>query len=69
MRVIEPTHYISTSDRIILTNAVTADTEFNFVVLKNVDGTDAETVVNQVADLETRVAALENYIYEATRSE
>lgn len=69
MRVIEPTHYISSSDRIILTNPVTADTEFNFVVLKNVDGTDVETVVTQVADLKTRVAALENYIYEATRSE
>lgn len=69
MRVIEPVHYTSTSDRIILTNAVTKDTEFNFVVLKNVDGTDAEAVVTQVADLQTRVAALENYVYEATRSE
>ena len=68
LRVVEPEHYISDANRIILTNPVAAGAEITFVVLKNVDGTDAEKVVDQVADLETRVAALENYIYNTTRS-
>lgn len=67
-RVVETTDYISDATQIILNNPVNAGAVINFVVLKNVDGTDAEKVVEQVADLETRVAALEEYVYNTTRS-
>ena len=69
LRVVEPTHYLSSANKIVLTKPVAAGAEITFIVLKNVDGTDAEKVIDQVADLETRVAALEEYIYNATRSE
>lgn len=68
LRIVEPTDYISDATKIILTKAVSKGAVINFIVLKNVDGTDAEKVVDQVADLETRVAALEEYIYNTTRS-
>ena len=67
-RVVETTDYISDATQIILNKPVNAGAVINFVVLKNVDGTDAEKVVDQVADLETRVAALEEYVYNTTRS-
>lgn len=68
MRRIEPDDYISDANKIVLTNPVAANQEIEIIVLKNVDGTDAETVVGQVADLEERVATIEKYIYETTRS-
>lgn len=68
LRVVEPTHYISSANKIVLNKAVAANTEINFIVLKNVDGTDVDKVVDQVADLQTRVAALETYIYNTTRN-
>ena len=68
MRRIEPDDYISDANKIVLTNPVAANQEIEIIVLKNVDGTDAETVIGQVADLEERVATIEKYIYETTRS-
>lgn len=69
MRLVETTDYLNDGTKIMLTKAVAAGAVIHFVVLKNVDGTDAEKIVDQVADLQTRVAAIEEYIYNATRSE
>lgn len=66
MRIIEPTHYTSTSEKIILANGVTKGAEINFIVLKNVDGADVETVVTQVGTLNEEMAELKKYIYYAT---
>lgn len=68
LRVVNPTDYTANANSITLAKPVSKGAVINFIVLKNVDGTDAEKVVDQVADLETRVAALEEYIYNATRS-
>lgn len=66
MRVVEPANYISDANKIILTKAVSAGTEINFVVLKNVDGTDADKLIEQVGTLNTEMAQLKKYIYYAT---
>ena len=68
LRVVNPTDYTANANSITLAKPVSKGAVINFIVLKNVDGTDAEKVVDQVADLEVRVAALEEYIYNATRS-
>lgn len=66
MRIVEPTDYISDANKIILTKAVSKGAVINFVVLKNIDGTDAETVIGQVGTLNTEMAAIRKYIYYAT---
>lgn len=68
LRVVNPTDYTANANSITLAKPVSKGAVINFIVLKNVDGTDAEKVVDQVANLETRVAALEEYIYNTTRS-
>lgn len=69
MRILETEDYIANETTVILSKAVSAGAEIDVIVLKNVDGTEAETVIGQVADLEERVAVIEKYIYETTRSE
>lgn len=66
MRIVEPKDYISDANKIILTKAVAKGAVINFVVLKNVDGTDAETVIGQVGTLNAEMAAIKKYIYYAT---
>lgn len=66
LRVVEPEHYISDANKIILTKPVAKGAEITFVVLKNVDGTDAETVVGQVGTLNAQMATVQKYIYNAT---
>ena len=56
---------------VTLTNALDViGTKVEFVVIKSVDGSDAETVISQVEDLQGRVTALENseetFIYKCT---
>lgn len=68
LRVVNPTDYTANANSITLAKPVSKGAVINFIVLKNVDGTDAEKVVDQVANLETRVAALEEYFYNTTRS-
>lgn len=66
MRIVEPTDYVSDASKIVLTKPVSAGAVINFVVLKNVDGTEAETVINQVGILNAEMAAIKKYIYYAT---
>lgn len=66
MRIVEPTDYVSDGTKIVLTKAVSKGAVINFVVLKNVDGTEAETVIGQVGELNTKVSNIEKYIYYAT---
>ena len=64
--------YTNTQSNVILKNAIDYDAdvtnELEFVVYKSVDGADAETVVEQVEDLQPRVTSLESgakseYVY------
>lgn len=49
----------SPATEVTLTRAVEAGTIVSFVILKSIDGSAAETVVSQVATLETKIAELE----------
>ena len=69
IRLNEPEDYLVNNNTIILTNAIAKNTPVIIEILKNVDGTDAAKVVDQVVDLEARVTALEEYIYNTTRSQ
>ena len=66
MRIVEPAGFISSSNRIITTYPLDAGAEVNFVVLKNVDGTDVESVVTQVGELNADVSKIKKYYYFAT---
>lgn len=66
MRIVEPADYTSDANKIILKKAVSKGAVINFVVLKNVDGTGADTVIAQVGKLNTEMAKIQKYIYYAT---
>lgn len=51
------------SESITLNNAVDAGTIVVFKVFKSIDGSEAETVISQVVELQNKVAAIEENIY------
>ncbi|WP_302826366.1 hypothetical protein [Anaerofustis stercorihominis] len=51
---------ITSATEITLTLGINANTPVNFQILKCVDGSDAESIVTTLANLEERVQALEN---------
>lgn len=51
---------ITSNTEITLTKGIFANTPVNFQIFKCVDGADAETIVAEVANHETRITALEN---------
>lgn len=54
---------VNASTSITLNNPVNSGTAVVFKVFKSIDGTDAETVVSQVVELQNKVAAIEENIY------
>lgn len=54
---------VNGSESITLTNAVNSGSYVVFKVFKSIDGSDAETVVTQVTELQNKVNALENNVY------
>ena len=60
-KLIPSTDFIITSnEQITLTKGIYPNTPVNFQIFKCVDGAEAETIVTEVADHETRITALEN---------
>ena len=66
MRIVNPRDFTGDANKITLAKPVSKGAVINFIVLKNVDGTDAETVINQVGILNTDIASVKKYIYYAT---
>lgn len=54
---------VNGSESITLNHAVDAGTIVVFKVFKSIDGSEAETVINQVVELQNKVAAIEENIY------
>ncbi len=57
---------ITSSEMITLKKGVSAGTPVTIEVLKSIDGSDAETVVQQVYEIQERNAKLDKYIYHTT---
>ncbi len=54
---------VNESTSITLNNPVNSGTAVVFKVFKSIDGSDAETVISQVVELQNKVAAIEENIY------
>lgn len=55
--------YTANDTHITLNKPINAGTIVNKQILKSIDGSDAETVINEVVELQNKVAALENNVY------
>lgn len=63
LKLIQDIDYTKSETTITLTLGVDAGTQIEFEVFKSIDGSDAETVVNQVVQLQSKIDSLNEYTY------
>ena len=63
LKLIQDVDYTKTQTSIELTEGVDIGTPIEFEVFKSIDGSEAETVINQVVQLQSDVTKIEKYTY------